>query len=180
MATDRDFVSLLRSIDGPSERLVEHLRRRPLTAVQPLIEPIGTQLWPVPEPAPRSLRILWIDDHPVNNAHLVEYFEMRGMRVEIATDRAEAVAAFRRFVPDAVLSDLRRGPDDQAGVTDLVHFRDVGVGYRGPVLFFVGRLPGPAVRKRIEELGAEGPTVHPHEVVRWVEQLESVTPARPG
>jgi hypothetical protein len=69
-----------------------------------------------------------------------------------------------------VLSDFRRGQDDDAGINDLGYLREGGH-YRGPVLFFSGRIPELALQERIRELGADGPTNNENDVVRRLEQV---------
>ena len=188
LAADRDFVALLHSVDGPSRRLVEQLRRRPLATVEPpapasrpevsaprpvrsrralrVSLPPGVAPWP----ALRDLRVLWIDDHPGNNTELAGYLDASGVRLDVVTGRGEAVTGLARSAPDAVLSDFRRGQDDDAGLNDLAFFREGGH-HDGPVLFFSGRIPELALQERIRELGADGPTNNENDVVRWLEQV---------
>ena len=189
LAADRDFVTLLRSIDGPSERLMEQLQRRPLTLFQPLVErpdepePLEPPLrgrravrarlraGEPSRPALRDLRILWIDDQPPNNTGLADYLRWSGVHVDVTTGRAKALAAFSRHRPDAVLSDFRRGTEEDAGIDDLAFFRGEEVAYSGPVLFFSGKIPGLVLQERIRELRADGPTNNEEDVVQWLERV---------
>ncbi|WP_410668546.1 P-loop NTPase fold protein [Amycolatopsis sp. cmx-4-68] len=171
LAVDRDFVALLRSIGEPGD-LVNYLQRNPLSTVLPPAElRQGSAL--------RGFRVLWIDDNPSHIAPLVEYLQSRGALVDVAADRAGALAVFERSTPHAVVSDLHRGADD-AGTTDLAHFRGEGAHYRGPVLFFTSREPGAAVQSLVRDLDAEGPTTDADAVIRWVERIAALTRVRPG
>lgn len=185
LAADRDFLALLESIDVPSEQLLEQLQRRPL-AVEPAVEVSTEPLMPdrqirraprVPvrpgEPrrsALHGLRVLWIDDQPYSNIGLAEYLRSCGVHLEQVTGLAEAASMFREPRPDAVLSDLGRGFDDDRGVTDLILLRKNDT-YVGPVLFVSGRLPDLALQERIRRLDADGPTNSEEDVVRWLERI---------
>ena len=127
--------------------------------------PVGEPIRPVL----RDLRVLWVDDQPANNRDLAGYLVECGVRVDIARGWTEARDALVRRRPDALLSDFRRGTDDNAGIDDLASFRREG--YDGPVLFFSGKVPSLDLQSRIQELQAEGPTNDENEVVRWLEQL---------
>ncbi|MFJ1762096.1 P-loop NTPase fold protein [Amycolatopsis sp. NPDC088138] len=192
LATDRDFVALLESFGETTESLMEQLQRRPLAVTQapvdrppepiPFVPPLrGRRAIRVRLPAGEpdrpvldGLRILWVDDQPANNTELARYLSSSGVRVDLATTTAEAVAAFRLSSPDALLSDFRRGTDDDAGIDDLAGFRREG--YEGPVLFFSGKIPGLALQNRIRELRADGPTNDENEVVRWLAELVATRP----
>jgi CheY-like chemotaxis protein len=127
--------------------------------------PVGEPI----RPALRDLRVLWVDDQPPNNRDLAGYLVECGVRVDIARGWTEARDALVRHRPDALLSDFRRGTDDNAGIDDLASFRREG--YDGPVLFFSGKVPSLRLQSWIQELRAEGPTNDENEVVRWLEQL---------
>ncbi len=168
---DRDFVALLRSIEGPTDVLVAQLQRRPLATARLSAEPD----FAVPRlgglGALGGLRVLWVDDNPSNNMGVVDYVQANGGLVDLATDRAGALALFRRATPDAVLTDLRRGFDTDAGATDLAHFRGEGAHYGGPVLFYTGGPPSRAVQNRIRQLGADGPVYSSTDVIAWLKRV---------
>ncbi|GLY41310.1 hypothetical protein Amsp01_073330 [Amycolatopsis sp. NBRC 101858] len=191
LAGDRDFVALLESFGRATESVLEQLQRRPLAVTQVpddrppvplLVRPMasrrsGRVRLPVGEPARsalRGLRILWVDDQPPNNRGLADFLVSSGVQVDIAVGWAEAWEALDRRRPDALLSDFRRGTDDDAGIDDLGSFRREG--YDGPVLFFSGKVPGLALQHRIRELRADGPTNDENEVVRWLEELVANRP----
>ncbi|MET9961444.1 response regulator [Streptomyces sp. NPDC006326] len=65
-------------------------------------------------PARTLRRVLWVDDHPADNAYVTAQLQALGVEVVQATSTREAVAAVAAAVPpfDAVLSDLDRTQDD--------------------------------------------------------------------
>ncbi|MEQ0562970.1 response regulator [Amycolatopsis sp. NEAU-NG30] len=150
-----------RQLAGLRESFPLAANRRSARVRLPVGEPI--------RPALRDLRVLWVDDQPPNNRDLADYLVECGVRVDIARGWTEAQDSLARHRPDALLSDFRRGTDDNAGIDDLASFRREG--YDGPVLFFSGKEPSLALQSRIQELRAEGPTNDENEVVRRLERL---------
>ena len=166
LARDKEFVALLRSL--------------PLASAQwRLRQPIG------PAPLPYSghtagdgpfvtdrfagLRVLWIDDEPEGPGHLITVLRRGGAAVEAVTNREEAIALLPRLRPTALLSDIRRGDDPQAGFIDLRYLREHGL-YRGPAYFYTGQVT-PARLAQAQQLGAGGVTTDPGEVLTWLTEL---------
>src|SRR5579875_2316113 len=71
-------------------------------------------------------RILWVDDHPSNNRRLVESFERTGILVDLATDTDQALERIALRPYTAIISDMGRPPDMQAGYTLLDRLRRTG------------------------------------------------------
>ncbi|MER5880498.1 P-loop NTPase fold protein [Streptomyces sp. NPDC001910] len=86
-----------------------------------------------------GMEILWVDDHPERNTRFVDALEERGARVRVATDRDGAERAFVADRIDLLVSDVQRGSDRAAGLTDLAGWRESGL-YRGPAVFFTNRV----------------------------------------
>jgi CheY-like chemotaxis protein len=103
--------------------------------------------------------VLWLDDHPDHNTEFVESLEAMGARVWVTTDRqrAEHVLGVTRI--DLLISDVQRGLDRDAGITDLRDWRDRDR-YKGPAVFFTGRIT-PNRETRALELGARVATTTP-------------------
>ncbi|WP_245783261.1 MULTISPECIES: response regulator [Amycolatopsis] len=91
---------------------------------------------------------------------------MGGAKVESVTNREDAIEALPRVRPTALVSDIRRGDDPQAGFTDLRYLRERGL-YDGPVLFYTGQVT-PSRLAQAEELGADGVTTDPGDVLEWL------------
>jgi hypothetical protein len=60
-------------------------------------------------------RLLWVDDHPVNNAPLAEVFATAGMSVRAVRSTDDALAELARGQYDVVITDLARPEDPVAG-----------------------------------------------------------------
>ncbi|WP_344290485.1 P-loop NTPase fold protein [Streptomyces synnematoformans] len=94
---------------------------------------------PPSPPALEGMRILWVDDHPENNTHLVRTMRGLGARVAVVRDREEAERemAVGRF--EVLISDITRGSDQSAGLDALRHWRTSGT-YNGPAVFLSSRI----------------------------------------
>jgi len=73
-------------------------------------------------------RLLWVDDHPENNAYEMKSISSRGWELLVETDTNGAVARFHNDAPfDAVISDLGRNQggkyDPDAGLNLLREIR---------------------------------------------------------
>ncbi|MFJ6834623.1 P-loop NTPase fold protein [Streptomyces sp. NPDC091209] len=99
-----------------------------------------------------GMRILWIDDHPERNTRFTELLEARGGRVWVATDRDRAEHVLGGTRIDLLISDVQRGLDREAGLTDLGRWRESGR-YSGPAVFFTSRTT-PNREARAAALGA--------------------------
>lgn len=64
-------------------------------------------------------RILWVDDHPENNATLQGSLEQLGFEITNATSTEQGLLLFESAAFDAVVSDMGRGRHRDAGI-DLV------------------------------------------------------------
>ncbi|MET7739816.1 P-loop NTPase fold protein [Streptomyces sp. NPDC005385] len=86
-----------------------------------------------------GMEVLWVDDHPERNTRFVDVLEQRGARVRVATDRDGAERAFAADRIDLLVSDVQRGPDRSAGLTELAAWRESGL-HSGPAVFFTNRV----------------------------------------
>jgi hypothetical protein len=70
----------------------------------------------------RDARILWVDDHPENNAALVELLRKIGARIDTAQTNDAAFALMRSNRYDAVISDVGRdvGPEKDSERKELM------------------------------------------------------------
>jgi DNA-binding response OmpR family regulator len=98
--------------------------------------------------------VLWVDDHPENNAEDAAYLEFLGARVAVAEGarQAERILGGPTRV-DLLISDVARGMDGDAGFTTLRRWRDSGR-YDGPAIFYTDRIT-PNREVRCREVGAE-------------------------
>ncbi|MBR0735409.1 TIR domain-containing protein [Bradyrhizobium liaoningense] len=71
-------------------------------------------------------RVLWVDDRPDNNVYERRAMEAYNVEFELAETTGEALAKLRKTQFDAIISDMGRPPDAQAGYTLLNSLRSSG------------------------------------------------------
>jgi CheY-like chemotaxis protein len=98
-----------------------------------------------------GLRFVSVDDNPPSTDVLVSGLESRGAAVKRYSDSGRAIAEITQWPPDAVISDITRGNDRDAGFAFVEELRRKG--YDGPVVFFTGRVTVQR-RERAEKLKA--------------------------
>jgi CheY-like chemotaxis protein len=86
------------------------------TQLTPPSDATGTRASPSAA-RPPDIRLLWVDDRPANNVREIEQLKAQGIQVTTMTDSEEALAELRAHRGEyaAVITDLKRGPDRQAG-----------------------------------------------------------------
>lgn len=102
----------------------------------------------------RGRRILWVDDRPSNNAHLVASLRSQGADVlqVLSTSAALDVLGTERF--DALISDIGRPEGDHAGLDMLATLRE-DAQFSTPTFFFSGTWAARELKTQTVELGAE-------------------------
>ena len=159
LRTDQSFLTLVRSIEQPDQdRLLRKVQRRAELGVRPVSElgdlsSVADETIPRAEIAPfTGKRILWIDDHPKNNARVAETLNAGGATIQEATSGEEAMTVLSWFEPDLVISDVGRGGLREAGFRDLERIQREGL-YAGPVVFYTDRVSA-STREKARQLGA--------------------------
>jgi CheY-like chemotaxis protein len=99
--------------------------------------------------------VLWVDDRPDNN--IIERQSMSAYDIEfvLAQSTGQALAALRTQRFDAIISDMGRPPDSQAGYTLLEAVR--GSGDQTPYIIYAGSRAPEHVREA-RRRGAQGTT----------------------
>jgi CheY-like chemotaxis protein len=109
--------------------------------------------------------VLWVDNRPSNNAHERQALEAVGITFVLATSTEEALEKVKRQSFDAIISDMGRPPDSQAGYTLLDKLREGG--NRIPFIIYAGS--GAAEhRAEARRRGAMGCTNRPDELFEMV------------
>jgi CheY-like chemotaxis protein len=141
------IISALREATKQSEQPEpEHaLKRAAETALQSA-ETAGEQGWP----------ILWVDDHPTNNASIIRALaDQFGIRVDIALATREALDLFRRQKYSLIISDLGREEEGEnkpmAGLELIQAVRDTD--RLTPIFIFAG-FRAMEHKRQLEEAGA--------------------------
>ncbi|MBN1483946.1 MAG: response regulator [Chloroflexia bacterium] len=86
-------------------------------------------------PALQGAQILWVDDHPEFNLSERRLLRSLGIYVDLARSTGEALPLLRQTDYDAVISDMERDGDTQAGL-DLLQDM-VAHGLHRPTMFYV-------------------------------------------
>jgi CheY-like chemotaxis protein len=110
--------------------------------------------------------ILWVDDNPDNNVWERQALESYGARFVLAGDTDEAERQLEEHGPfTAIVSDMGRVGDRQAGLTLLSRVRDAGI----QVPYFIYTFGRAAMLWPLAKLrGAQGLTADPDELVEMV------------
>ncbi len=109
--------------------------------------------------------VLWVDDRPNNNIHERQALEALGVSFVIATTTEEAIAKVEHQSFDAIISDMGRPPDAQAGYTLLDKLRSAG--NRTPYIIYASSR-APEHQTEARRRGAVGCTNRPTELFQMV------------
>jgi CheY-like chemotaxis protein len=110
-------------------------------------------------------KVLWVDDRPKNNVYERQALEALGVSFVLALSTDEALEKLARQKFDAIISDMGRPSDPQAGYTLLEHLR--ANGDRTPFIIYAGsRAPEHQAESR--RRGAVGCTNQPSELLEMV------------
>jgi CheY-like chemotaxis protein len=109
--------------------------------------------------------ILWVDDRPDNNVHERAALEALGVSFMLATSTEEAFEKLKRQSVDAIISDMGRPPDPQAGYTLLDKLR--ASKDRTPFIIYAGSR-SPEHRAEARRRGAVDSTNRPDELFELV------------
>ena len=104
------------------------------------------------EPRPMIGRVLWVDDHPENNAHEKRHFEDRKIAVYQVASTEEALALLSMYRYTAVISDMGRHGNPLAGLALLEEMR--GRKDATPFVLYTVR-SSPAQRRIVAEAGGQ-------------------------
>jgi CheY-like chemotaxis protein len=120
---------------------------------------------------PRMIRragraaVLWVDDRPSNNVHERQALEALGVTFVLATSTDEALEKLKGQSFDAIISDMGRASDSQAGYTLLDKLR--AGGNQTPFIIYAGSR-APEHRAEARRRGAVGCTNRPDELFEMV------------
>ena len=109
--------------------------------------------------------VLWVDNRPSNNVHERQALESLGVTFVLATSTEEALEKLNRQTFDAVISDMGRPPDSQAGYTLLGKLR--AGGNRIPFIIYASSRTEED-RAEARRRGAVGCTNRPDELVEML------------
>lgn len=109
--------------------------------------------------------VLWVDDRPKNNVYERQALEALGVSFVLARSTDEALERIGRQRFDAIISDMGRPPDQQAGYTLLDQLR--AAGNNTPFVIYAGSR-SPEHQAESRRRGAVGCTNRPDELLEMV------------
>ncbi|WP_437675921.1 hypothetical protein [Sorangium sp. So ce131] len=65
---------------------------------------------------PAKKKVLWIDDYPTNNEHLIKAYRSRGLYFDLVIDNDQAVERLQSNKYDLVITDMKHESDKEAGL----------------------------------------------------------------
>lgn len=105
-----------------------------------------------------SPSVLWVDDRPSNNIYERRTLEGLGIQFTISTSTDDALGKLMRHRYDAIISDMGRPPDNQAGYTLLAEIRRLRIEI--PFIIYASS-DRPEHKAEAQERGAFGSTGTP-------------------
>ena len=144
----------LRAIEANTELRVAASEAAPVEGAEPVAPDVAVV-------QPRSIQLLWVDDRPANNAREIEQLKAQGLGVTTMTDSEAALAELQSNPGkyDAVITDLKRGLDANAGYNLIKEARSKGA---SDVAFIVyTKSSSPTVDQSAKARGAIGGTNSP-------------------
>ncbi len=140
---------------------VEDLREQ-LSALKAQVGGAGggatREIAPAASGVERLRRVLWVDDHPENNAYEVEALQRKGVAVALARSTAEGLRAASDELFDAIVTDMGRKEDGRdrpdAGMELIEELREREV--PAPVVVYASAQAVHRTRERFEGAGAQG------------------------
>lgn len=113
----------------------------------------------------RQARVLWVDDRPDNNVYERQSLEALGVTFVLAGSTDEALEKAAKQTFDAVISDMGRPPDTQAGYTLLEQLR--AGGNKTPFVIYASS-NAPEHKAEARRRGAVGSTNRASELFAYV------------
>jgi DNA-binding response OmpR family regulator len=120
------------------------------------------------EPANSIGRVLWVDDHPQNNASERAFLERNLIAVYQVVTTEEALQLLAMYEYDAVISDMNRNDKPLDGITLVKAMRQ----RKDPTPFFLYTVvPSQAQQRIVAEAGGQAATVTPQQLYSAVVPL---------
>lgn len=115
------FQKLLKeqSINGTSKSTA--IREKSEEELRSLIKQIIAE-FPREKPLPKNIkaihrRILWVDDYPINNETVINYFIGQDIQFDLALSTGQAVDLYKKNSYDIIITDMGRGIEKDAGIS---------------------------------------------------------------
>lgn len=114
--------------------VISCLNSRACNNVEKKLEEMQQLIWRLIDEVPRdntairkarvkSNRILWVDDYPINNESVVNLFENKNIRFDIALTTKQGLELYKSELYDLIITDMGRGDESDAGLSLLKELR---------------------------------------------------------
>lgn len=133
--------------------------------VQPEVLAESIQAAAAAAPRLRNRTILWVDDHPDNNALIARAIAALGVRIEAVTSTDEALRRMQSGRFDLLITDMTRGRDGDAGLDFIQKARSLSP--HAKIIVYASRRASHKF-PRAYELGAVGATADPTDLFNRV------------
>jgi len=110
-------------------------------------------------------RVLWVDDRPSNNVHERQSLQALGINFVLARSTDEALDKLNAQSFDAIISDMSRPSDPQAGYTLLRRLKEQGD--TTPFIIYAGKMAYDGAAEA-RKMGAFGSTNRPNDLFEMV------------
>jgi len=107
-------------------------------------------------------KVLWVDDNPEDNYFARQPLETLGVRFVLSRSTGEALQAIEQQAFDAIISDMERESDVQAGIALLDSLRNRD--NRTPYIIYCGQSSAKRHRAEAFRKGAQGITSNSYEM----------------
>jgi len=99
-------------------------------------------------------RVLWVDDFPSNNQRIIDLFESKSVRFDIALSTQQGIKLVNEHEYDLVITDMGRGKEYDAGINLIRQIKNTPGKNTIPILVFASTMALQNYGKYALELGA--------------------------
>jgi len=114
--------------------------------------------------ATERAKILWVDDHPINNEGIIDVYQHQGVDFDLAINTSQALHYLSINKYDLIISDMGRGSVRDEGVNMIKSIKQ-SVANPPPIYIFCSRIANEIYGKQAIEEGAVMVTSSPKELI---------------
>lgn len=114
---------VISSLNGSACNNVEKKLEEMQQLIWRLIDEVPRENTTIGKAKVKRNRILWVDDYPINNESVVNLFEDKNIRFDIALTTKQGLELFKSELYDLIITDMGRGEESDAGLSLLKELR---------------------------------------------------------
>lgn len=156
--------------------VISGLNGRACNNVEKKLEEMQQLIWRLIDEVPRDNstigkakvkrnRILWVDDYPINNESVINLFEDKNIRFDIALTTEQGLELYKSELYDLIITDMGRGDESDAGLSLLKELRLLQC--QIPIIVY-------ASRRAIDKYGDESLRLGAYKVTNEIGNIISV------